>query len=441
MNGELGSDRVDGGCSWAATTRVFSRQRIHLYAKIVDHGRSYNLTDYNLTDARVEERTLETGFARKDEDEPMTPIDDDTADLTFATHEWLRLLATYTCVHITIHVLSKLKRYLRPEHVASHYPDPVTTTRGGSGSPNGTAARTIGTYDALKGQCVPKSPPHMRRSQSFGLNPEDLAENVLSMGVGAAHWRGDDDGNDDDDVEDVEDVGDVGDMDGDARATTRRQLRALYRTRDFKAWMVRNKLDSERLQRIYQRLHLYKMLKEIHPASFWALCSPESLKGVDAVEVTALAAAGEYVASRAMDLSVAYLAYLAYTLHNDCLVPAALSYALVVRHWAQGRSSGAWMFRAWYTRVEDGGDEGDEEGEDADEDARAGIAARLDDVGLVRAAAANVLEDVFVVGSLGVGALLSLAGILRSVRRQSTGERAAGVASQRCVPVDRRKPQ
>ena len=379
-----------------------------------------------------------TEFARKDEATTMTPIDDDAADLTFATHEWLRLLATYTCVHITIHVLSKLKRYLRPEHVASHYPDPVTTTRGGSGSPNGgpngTAARTIGTYDALKSQCVPKSPPHMRRSQSFGLNPEDLAENVLSMGAGAAHGRGDDDGSDDDD----EDVEDVEDVDGEARATTRRQLRALYRTRDFKVWMVRNKLDSERLQRIFQRLHLYKMLKEIHPASFWALCSPESLKGVDAVEVTALAAAGEYVASRAIDLSVAYLAYLAYTLRNDCLVPAALSYALVVRHWAQGRSSGAWMFRAWYTRVEDGGDEGDDEDEDADEDARAGIAARLDDVGLVRAAAANVLEDVFVVGSLGVGALLSLAGVVR--RRQSTGERAAGVASQRCVPVDRRKP-
>jgi hypothetical protein len=349
-------------------------------------------------------------------------------DITFATREWMRLLATYTVVHITIHILSQLKRYLKPERVASHYPaqDDITTcTRGGS-LHDGPA--NPGTHDRCKGQHVLTKPVHVRRTQSFGLNPEDLAENVVYVSGGragppgylATNGRdgedggngGNDESNDEDEDEEYSEDEHEDERKGvsDRSRTTRKQLRALYRTRAFKTWCVRNKLDSESLQAIFQRMHIYKKLREIHPASFWALCSRESLEGVHTMEVSALGCAAEYVCSRITDLSVAYLVWRL----RDSLIALLVSYALIVRHWAQGRSSGAWLFHAWYVRV--------------DEDTGR--------VGVLRSAIANVLEDLFVVGSLGAGALLSLTWLLFPGRgddrggpcRQSTGERVAGVS-------------
>lgn len=348
----------------------------------------------------------------------MTQQSSDDADAdSFATVEWLRLLVTYASIHVGIHVLSRLKRLFRSEHVASHVPAPdlTTHTRVGSshgrqvnGQVNGYAG--MGTYDVLKSQCVPKAPVHMRRAHSFGLDPEELAEHVVFAVASPDPLHGSsetsesdtDDGNEDDQCGE----------DGTARvgsgrnATTRKQLRALYRTRDFKAWCVRNRLNSASLQAIFQRMHLYKKLREIHPSSFWALCSPESLEGVDVAEVGGWARVAEYVCSRCLDF---FAAYLIYALPNS-LVSMFLSYALVVRQWAQGRSSCAWLFHAWYSRTDD---------------------AALE-VGLFRSAIANVLEDVFLVGSLGVGALLSLKGLALPVGgetpcRQSTGERIAGL--------------
>ena len=369
---------------------------------------------------------------------------DQTLDETFATQDWLRLLAAYAFLHIAIHIFSKLKRYLRPERVASHVPAP-DAVRGGSSlhgslhAPNNYG--NIGTYDALKSQCVPKAPQNMGRSQSFGLNPDELAGNIVCMTSPSGPRGGQSPvdqvlGDDENEVhedkechEDHDDLDEEHDNDTEASAT-RKQLRALYRTRAFKTWCVRNKLDSESLQTIFQRMHLYRKLREIHPASFWALCSPESLEGMDAADPSALTAAVEYVASRATDLSVAYLVY---SLRDSLVVAMVLSYALVVRHWARGRSSGAWMFRMWYSRVEE---------DDSD-------------VGLFRAAVANILEDLFVVGSLGVGALLSLSGLVLAAGgdarkdgsdgisraseawRQSTGERVAGIRLQQSLSVFR----
>lgn len=357
---------------------------------------------------------------------------DEDAD-SFATIEWIRLLATYAAIHVAIHGLSRLKRLFRSEHVDSHVPDMTTPARGGSSrdrQANGHAG--MGTYDALKSQCVPKAPVHVRRTHSFGLDPEELAEHVVYTVDHAVPLPGrrletsdsDTEGEDQGDVcgpqgspQGVSQGGPQGVSQGGLRnATTRRHLRALYRTRDFKAWCVRNKLNSESLQAIFQRMHLYKKLREIHPSSFWALCSPESLEGVDVGEVGAWARVAEYVCSRCVDLSAAYLIY---TLPKS-LISMIVSYVLVVRPWARGRSSCAWLFRAWYARTEE---------------------AALE-VGLFRSAIANVLEDVFVVGSLGVGGLLSLKGLAfpgggETPCRQSTGERVAGVVQVKVVPLRR----
>jgi hypothetical protein len=104
---------------------------------------------------------------------------DEDAD-SFATIEWIRLLATYAAIHVAIHGLSRLKCLFRSEHVDSHVPDMTTPARGGSSrdrQANGHAG--MGTYDALKSQCVPKAPVHVRRTHSFGLDPEELAEHVV----------------------------------------------------------------------------------------------------------------------------------------------------------------------------------------------------------------------------------------------------------------------
>lgn len=339
---------------------------------------------------------------------------------SFATLQWIRLLATYAVIHVAIHAaihaLSRLKCLFRSEHVASHVPaapEPEKT--------NGLAS--MGTYDALKSQCVPRAPVHMQRTHSFGLDPEELAAHVVypvypvyPVSDLADALPGRDETTDSD-----TDGGDQDEpcvhVDGDARpgsgrnTTTRKQLRALYRTRDFKLWCVRKRLNSESLQAIFQRMHLYRKLREIHPSSFWALCSPESLEGVDVAEVDAWASVAEYACSRCLDLSVAYLIY---ALPNS-LISAILSYVLVVRHWSRGRSSCAWLFHAWYSRTDE---------------------AALE-VGLFRSAIANVLEDAFVVGSIGVGALLSLKGLAfpgggGTPCRQSTGERIAGVSQVCC---------
>ena len=56
---------------------------------------------------------------------------DEDAD-SFATIEWIRLLATYAAIHVAIHGLSRLKCLFRSEHVDSHVPDMTTPARGGS---------------------------------------------------------------------------------------------------------------------------------------------------------------------------------------------------------------------------------------------------------------------------------------------------------------------
>jgi hypothetical protein len=47
--------------------------------------------------------------------------------------------------------------------------------------------------------------------------------------------------------------------------------------------------------------------------------------------------------------------------------------------------------------------------------------------GMIRTSLANVLEDVFVVGTLGIGALISMYTRCLSDSKQSIGERIAGV--------------
>ena len=375
----------------------------------------------------------------------------DGDNVTFATREWLRLFATYASIHMVIRALSKLKGILRNEQVPS--PDSTTRARGGSthdrqadgfangwsnGNLYGDGDRNVGTYDVFRDHFVPRAPVHPRRTQSFGLCPDELAENVVYPvdPIEPMPGRGDDEASDPEDTTSDEDdqYGGHG-VDGhDTRvsnpSTTKKQLRALYRTEEFKAWCVRKKLDSESLQAIYQRMHLYRKLREIHPESFWALCSPESLNGIDVMEVGALGSAAEYVCSRFVDLAVAYVVY---RLRADFFA-IIISYAFVVRHWAKGRSSCGWMFNTWYARVE--------------EEALS--------VGLFRSALANILEDLFVVGTFGVGALVSLKGLLfasqgeirpstgamssaKPLHRQSTGERVVGVSVLRQVKESRKQ--
>lgn len=240
-----------------------------------------------------------------------------------------------------------------------------------------------GTFESLKEQCVAKQPDTRvpcQRAMSYGLDADEQSASVLYG-----------------ELDTVEDL-------------TTRELRKLQKMPSFKQWCVKNKMHSAALQDIFSRLHIYKKLKDIHPASFWALCSESSLVSVDVVEPGVLVSLTEYVVSRVIDCTVAYGLYWHTTSPSGIskIILAVQLYSLIIRRWLQGRSSGAGMFSAWY------------ETSHLSEQYRTTS-------GMIRTSLASILEDIFVLGTLGLGALISMYTRCFSESKQSIGERIAGV--------------
>lgn len=241
------------------------------------------------------------------------------------------------------------------------------------------------TFDELKRGCVRKKPEPLRR---YGLDADELSASVLYPGEGE-------------------------DLDGEEDLTTR-ELRRLQNTRSFKEWCDQNKMNSSALQDQFSRIHVYKKLKELHPESFWALCSPASLVAIDVVDPSIIASIAEYILSRCIDLTSIWMLFrcvypnaLAYT-HPRCLTAYSLFLVFVLRHWIRGRSSASIFFSSWYETLH--------------------LSEQyFTSSGSIRTFLAQVLENIFVIGSLGFGALTSLYGRCFSQSMQSIGERIAGV--------------
>lgn len=246
---------------------------------------------------------------------------------------------------------------------------------------------TTSTYDRFKGDENDDRVIHTKTpSRAYGLSPEELAGSVL--------FQDQDDGDDDD--------------------TTMRELRHLQESDEFRQWCVSKKMTRSDLQDVFSREHVYRKLKEIHPESFYSLCSPSSLECVDVVDPSVLVLLGEYLLSRCIDIGVGGIACMYLYAYKETLtqvqmwVCAALFYAIVVRHWCSSRTSGSSIFSSWYETSH--------------------LSEKYyTSSGIGRSILANVLENVFVVGSGGLGLCVSLYTRCIGAGRQSIGERLAGV--------------
>lgn len=290
-------------------------------------------------------------------------VDDDV-------YSWLLLLLLYSVVHFVYRLFARQDRVDSALHEEEH----------------ANVMENMGTFESLKDQCVPKDPvplrraPLFQRAASYGLDVDEQSASVL-----------------------------CGDLDGTEDLTTR-ELRKLQKMRSFKEWCVKNKMDSAALQDVFSRVHLYKKLKEIHPTSFWSLCSESSLISVDVVAPGVLVSLAEYLVSRVIDCGVACGLYwyassgpgIATIILGVCL------YYLFIRCWLRGRSSGAPLFSAWY------------ETSHLSEQYRTTS-------GMLRTTLANILEDIFVFGTLGTGVFLSMYTRCFSESKQTVGEKIAGV--------------
>ena len=290
-------------------------------------------------------------------------------------YSWIYLLLLYSGLYLVCTGVSRI--VLRQSRIDS-------TTANDAGDDDGVRQEDKGTFESLKDQCVVKQADTRvvpcQRAMSYGLDADEQSASVLYG-----------------ELDTVEDL-------------TTRELCKLQKMPSFKQWCVKNKIHSDALQDIFSRLHIYKKLKEIHPASFWALCSESSLVSVDVVEPGVLVSLTEYVVSRVIDCTVAYSLYWHATSPSGIskIVLAVQLYSLVIRRWLRGRSSGAGMFSAWY------------ETSHLSEQYRTTS-------GMIRTSLASILEDIFVLGTLGLGALISMYTRCFSESKQSIGERIAGV--------------
>lgn len=298
---------------------------------------------------------------------------------------WIYLLFFYTAVHLAF---TLVKRLFFPKH---QLPNSDGKRKQSDMSVRGM--KSTCTFESLKSQCVPKEPPVARFPRagpaSYGLCADEQSAGVLFR---------DNDASDRFENEDL----------------TTREVRKLQQMQSFKEWCVRNKMDSAALQDVFSRIHLYKKLKEIHPASFWALCSDSSLKSIDVVDPGMLVSLTEYLLSRLCDIGVAYSVYW-YNIHKPSSMSGVIRamlvfmiYCFVIRHWMHGRSTGSSIFSAWY------------ETSHLSEQYRTSS-------GIVRTSLACILEDIFVVGTCGIGILVSVYCRCFSANKQCIGERIAGV--------------
>jgi hypothetical protein len=221
----------------------------------------------------------------------------------------------------------------------------------------------------------------------YGLAFGELPE----YSIGNGHCMGDDA------LTDIDDV-------------TDRELRLLQASPQFRAWCRSKGLKYRDIEDSEQRLHIYRRLRTLHPASFWALCRP--VHTVEQSGVKALPSMLEYLISNVTLISLGFALFWCFETQASvgawvgCL---ALSWWLCDRRWAASRPAAGPLFGVWY------------------EDTEMGHAVRA-----ARIAVTAMIEGMYLVATLGVGGLISV--VMRCVGGQSVAEMFMGIR-----PVTERK--
>lgn len=186
---------------------------------------------------------------------------------------------------------------------------------------------------------------------------------------------------------------------------TARELRRLQQSPAFHAFLRIRKLTGRDLESIHSRLRLYKRLKHLHPASFWMLCSPHSLVFFESSNPGLLTLITEYISSCIINCAAFAAAAWCVWIQANALYWVACIVAVwlcCIRNWLQGRPSAGALLSSWY------------------EDLIWGHAAPAS-----HAALAQVLETVYLIGTVGTGAVVSL--LMRWKTGQSVCEKIVGV--------------
>jgi hypothetical protein len=186
---------------------------------------------------------------------------------------------------------------------------------------------------------------------------------------------------------------------------TARELRRLQQSPAFHAFLRNRKLTGRDLESVYSRLRLYKRLKHLHPASFWMLCSPHSLIFFETTAPGLLTLITEYLLSSLINCAAfAAVAWCVWIQTKAWYWVACIAAVCLfcIHTWLQGRPSAGRFLSAWY------------------EDLLWGHAAPV-----LRVALAQLLETVYLLGTVGTGAVVSL--LMRWKTGQSVGEKIAGV--------------
>jgi hypothetical protein len=188
---------------------------------------------------------------------------------------------------------------------------------------------------------------------------------------------------------------------------TSRELRRLQQSPAFHAFLQKRKrTGQESEESVYSRLRLYRKLKKLHPESFYMLCSPHSLLFFETSDPGTSTLFLEYLLSSLINLAAtAAIGWFVWT-----QAPVVYSIACIVAvwifciqfSWLKGRPSAGPLFSSWY------------------EDLIWGHAAPA-----ARVAFAQILETVYLIGTVGTGAVVSL--LMRWSGGQSVSEKIVGV--------------
>lgn len=212
-------------------------------------------------------------------------------------------------------------------------------------------------------------------------------------------------------------VGEAGDDHSDSDTDddiTTRELRRLEQTAAFQLWCRSKGMTLRDLEATSSRLTLYRRLRALHPASFWLLCRADTRTGLETFDPSIALLAVEYIFSTA--ITVASLGAVVYCAIKPVepiywALCAVGVWAGCLRSWMGGRPTAGPAFNVWYSDLEWG------------HRASSG-----------RCIAASLLEGVYVAGTLGIGAIISLGMRCCGTAGQSVCERIAGVK----VVVERR---
>lgn len=209
-------------------------------------------------------------------------------------------------------------------------------------------------------------------------------------------------------------AGCISDSDDDESGLTQVELRKLQQTDAFAQWCVRKNMRNRDVQHEIEKVFVYKKLRRLHPESFWLLCRPDTLVSVDTVEPGKMELFCEYMSSRCIDIAVFALTLNycpAYNGEKLTLLQIAgctsVLYWFCLRHWIGARPSSGVLFSAYYETL-----------------GAAGVTFKSGPAVVVLS---SILEDVFVIGTLGLGLVLSLHSRCFTSHAQSIAEKIFGI--------------